>query len=297
MSDNKLVSQSNILTESRIEYSALERNIFYMVLGQISEEPKDYYYVSVSEMMDKTGVKNNYTEYRKATDKLRSVGYEFKRPDNGNLLQVGLFASCEYLKGQGLIEIELSKKIVPYFFALKSRMTIYQLEVALSLNSKYSKRLYEILSQWKDQKEKTFEILELKRMLDLYNPKTGKEEYEDQFTMFKRKVLDVAKKDLNKINSDITFDYKSNKFGRKYTSITFKISSKPMQKTIDFKDDKMMLFDKLVNEFKLRKDQAQQILDTYTEQEIKSKLYHVKLMINDNKVKNIGAYTMKSFIE
>ena len=296
MDVNKLVSQSNVLTESRIEYTALERNIFYMVLGQISLEPRDYYHISVSEMMDKTGVKNNYVEYKEATERLTSVVYSFKRPENGNLLQVSLFASCEYLKGQGIIQIELSKKIVPYLFDLKQRMTIYQLEVALSLSSKYSKRLYEILSQWKDLKEKTFEILELKRMLDLYNPKTGVEQYKN-WSDFENRVIKSARKDLKKINSDLTFDYKANKFGRKFTSITFKIESKSMQKTIDFKDDGILLFDKLINDFKLRKDQAKLIIDTYSEQEIKSKLYHIKLMINDNKVKNIGAYTMKSFIE
>ena len=296
MEDNLLVSQSNVLTESRIEYTALERNIFYMTLSQISKDPKEFYYISVSDMTNKTGVKNNYTEYIEATERILSVVYSFKRPDNGNLLQVGLFSSCEYMKGQGMIEVSIDKKMTPYLFALKKSMTIFQLEVALSLTSKHSKRLYEILSQWKDQKEKTFELLELKRMLNLYNPKTGKQKYKN-WTDFEIKVIKIAQRDLSKVNSDLNFEYRPNKFGKKYTSITFYIKNKTMQKTFEFEDESTVLFSKLVNEFRLRKDQAQKIMKQYSEEEINKKLFMIRGMMRDNKVKSIGAYTAKSFLE
>jgi hypothetical protein len=55
------------------------------------------------------------------------------------------------------------------------------------------------------------------------------------------------------------------------------------------------LFSRLVNDFKLRKDQAQKVLISFVVKEITTKLYDIQLLINNGKVASIGAYTAKVF--
>jgi plasmid replication initiation protein len=296
--ENKLVVQSNALTSSRFEYSVLERNLFYSVLKQLKKEPKTKYVISTLDLHKDTGVENNYENYKVATANMIGRVYEFEK-ENGNLLQVSMFTSAEYIKGAGLIEIELSEKLHPYLFDLKSNFTLFQLDVALGLSSKFGKRMYEILSQWKTFNDgvKTFELLELKTMLNLYNPKTGVEQYKN-WTDFERRVLKVAQKDLNRkdISSDITFTYTAEKRGRKYISVTFHIKSKSFQKMMDFTDVKAERWVVLVNEFSLNKGQAEYVLENYEESELNKIIYEIRVDIKGGKVKkSVGGYCAKRF--
>lgn len=298
MGDSKVIVQDNALTSARFEYTALERNLFYSVLKQLSSEPKKKYIISVSDLQNLTGVKNNYKEYTSATESIMSRIYKITKP-NGNLLQVAMFSHCEYIKGEGLIEVGMSQEIHPYLFNLKNNFTQFQLDVALGLSSKFGKRLYEILSQWRtfNGGVKTFDVIELKTILSLYNPKTKEEQYKN-WSDFEKRVLAVAQKDLKRkeINSDISFTYKGNKLGRKFVSITFQIKTKSFQKMIDFKDDKARIYGILVNEFQLNKKQAEQIFMNYSEAEINPIIHNIRMDIRDNKIhKTIGGYSAKRF--
>lgn len=295
--ENQIIRQDNALTSSRFEYTALERNLFYAVLKQLKKEPKTKYIVSAYDLHRMTGVENNYENYKEATANMIGRVYEIEK-ENGNLLQVSMFTSAEYIKGEGLIELEISEKLHPYLFDLKNNFTQFQLDVALGLSSKFGKRMYEILSQWKtfNGGVKTFDVLELKTMLNLYNPKTGKEQYKN-WGEFERGVLKVAQKDLSRkdINSDISFTYTPEKRGRKFVSVTFYIKSKSFQKMIDFKDESAEKWGVLVNEFKLNKSQAEYILQNYQESELNKIIYEIRLSIKGGKVQSVGGYCAKRF--
>jgi plasmid replication initiation protein len=298
MSEKQLIAQDNQLTSARFEYTALQRNLFYSVLKQISKNSKEKYIISVADLQNATGVKTDYSNYTEATKGIMKCIYEIHKP-NGNLLQVAMFSSCEYISGEGLIEVGISEKMHPYLVDLKSNFTLFQLDVALGLSSKFSKRMYEILSQWKTFNGgiKTFELLELKTMLNLYDPKNKKESYKN-WADFEKNVLKVAQRDFKKseVNTDITFSYIPEKKGRKYHSITFKIKSKEYQKMLDFKEEKSKQWGVLVNEFKLNKKQVEAVLEQYSETELSKIIYEIRLDIKDQKVKySIGGYCAKRF--
>ncbi len=298
MENTQLIAQDNQLTSARFEYTALQRNLFYSVLKQISKNPKEKYVISIADLQRETGTSTDYSNYTEATKGIMKSIYEITKP-NGNLLQIAMFSSCEYIKGQGLIEIEISEKLHPYLVYLKSNFTLFQLDVALCLSSKFSKRLYEILSQWKtfNGGVKEFDILELKTMLYLYNPKTQKESYKN-WTDFEINVLKVAEKDFKRkdLNADISFTYKAHKQGRSFKKITFYIKQKSFQKMIDFQDNKAKQYGVLINEFMLTKTQAGKVLEQYSENELTKIFYEIRLDKNDNKItKSIGGYCAKRF--
>lgn len=298
MSDVKVLSQANALTSARFEYSVLERNLFYSVLKQLTKDRKSKYVISTVDLQRVTGTVNNYENYREATGNMIGRVYEIEK-ENGNLLQVSMFSHAEYIHGQGLIEIGFSEMLHPYLFDLKNNFTQFQLDVALGLSSKFGKRMYEILSQWKtfNGGVKTFDVLELKAMLNLYNPKTGVEQYKN-WADFEKNVLKVAQKDLARtdISSDLSFSYKAEKRGRKFVSITFTINSKTFQKMLDFKDEKADRWAVLVNEFKLSKTQAESVLGSYSDDELSKIIYEIRVDIKGGKVtKSIGGYCASRF--
>lgn len=295
--DTKLITQDNAITSARYEMSALERNMIYMLMGELkkTDTSDTLYYISVSSLMALTKTKNSYEDFKRATENLVGRVLTIVRP-NGNLLQVSMISSAEYINGQGMIEISLDPKIRPYFFDLKQNFTTFQLHMALSMTSKYSKRLYEMLSQYKDLGRFKIDVLELKSRLSLYDEKKGEEQYTN-WNDFARRILNVAKKEINE-KTDLTIDYIGLKKGRKYVQIDFTISRKDSSaSSISFEEesDSSEIISRLINTFRLRKDQAVKVIESFSMQEINKALYDIQLSYNDGKIANIGAYTAKIF--
>lgn len=294
--------QSNFITSSRYEMSALEKNIMYMVMAQLKKnDPANMVYVvAAKELMQSTGKDILYADLKKASAKLLSRVLEGINED-GNLVQTSFISSATYITGKGLIEIEISNAIRPHYIELKEKFTTFQLDIALSLKSIYSKRLYELLSMYKNFKEKKFvvSVKELKMKLSLISPK-GEDKYE-AFRNFKLAVLDPAEREING-ESDIFFSYKAIE-GKKYgkgrkpiEQLEFSIIYKGKNDVpIGFEEVNRPVFDRLINDFGLRKDQATEVIRKYSKIEINKQLYDIHLAKMNKKVGNIGAYTATIF--
>ncbi|WP_176464551.1 replication initiation protein [Flectobacillus sp. BAB-3569] len=154
--------------------SALEKNIIYMVMSQIKKEDSadKIYIVAARELMLLTGSEIKYTDFQKATAKLVTRLLQGTLP-NGNILQTTFVSSAEYIRGQGLIELTISPKIRPFYIDLKKEFTTFQLNIALNLHTIYAKRLYEILSMFKNMRNQKFRVnlFELKKKLNLIDEK------------------------------------------------------------------------------------------------------------------------------
>jgi plasmid replication initiation protein len=219
VSANKEIRQANSLTEARFEMSALELDLLFYILSQLKKE-KLFYEINVVEMQSITGKKHNYQELREATFKLRERTYEIKYEKK--LLQIGIFSSCEYNFGLGTIEVEISPKIVPFLFELKEQFTSFRLMASLNMSSKYAKRIYTMLSQWKDSGVWRVSIKELKTRLKLIDPKGKEPEQYKQLAQFKDRVLDPAVSQINE-HSELKVSYKLIKKGRSFVDIEFTI--------------------------------------------------------------------------
>jgi plasmid replication initiation protein len=148
-----------------------------------------------------------------------------------------------------------------------------------------------MLSQFKNTGILRISVLDLKERLALYNPKTKEEQYE-KWSAFDKYVLKIAHKEINK-HTDIQFEYEAVKTGRKFTRLDFHITHTPYQVKFDFKDADTELFDKLVNKYGLRKDQAEKALSMHAPAWIKSQLYMIQVKRSNNQVSNMGAFTAK----
>lgn len=291
--------QDNALTVARYEMSEAEKNILYMVVAAVKKDdsPTKMYQVSVKEMAEVMGSKELMFEaYKQATRKLLTRVFETTLP-NGDLLQATFISSALYKKGTGIIEIELSQRVRPFYVDLNSRYTKVQLAAAISLNSAYAKRIYELLCMYKNMKDKTFrrDLNDLKSMLGIVDPKTGKDSYPN-WTIFKQKILDIAAKEING-HTDITFECRpvyGDRPGRgrkPVEQVEFEVfyQAKPEP------EPTTPLLERLVKQFRLRPDQADKVLEMHSVEVINRQLYDIHTKANDGKVKNLGSYTAKVF--
>ena len=291
--------QDNALTVARYEMSEAEKNLLYMVVADVRpEDPENkLYQVSVKEMAEVSNSQElKFDAYKQAARKLLTRVFETTLP-NGNLLQATFIASAEYKKGTGIIEIELSRKVRPFYVDLNKKFTKMQLAAAISLNSAYAKRIYELLCMYKNMPNKTFKrnLLDLKAMLWIIDPKTGKDSY-PKWTHFEKTILEVAMKEING-HTDLSFNYKpiyGDRPGRgrkPVVDVEFEVFYQAKPEPVQTSG----LHERLVKQFRLRPDQADAVLATHSLEIINRQLYDVQTKAADGKVKNIGSYTAKVF--
>ena len=306
MSENQILMnrsveiwQDNVLTVARYEMTEAEKNILYMVVAQVKPtDPEDrYYQVSVNEMANVMGSERLKAEpYRQATKKLMTRVFETTLP-NGDFLQATFIASAQFKKGTDIIEIELSRKVRPFYIDLNQRFTKIQLVAAISLNSAYAKRVYELLCMYKNMKDKKFrrDLIELKTMLSIIDPKTGKDSYSN-WTRFQKNILDVASKEING-HTDLSFTYKpiyGDRPGRgrkPVVEVEFEVFYQAKPEPVQTSS----LHERLIKQFRLRADQADQVIASHSIETINRQLYDIQAKATDGKVKNLGSYTAKVF--
>jgi len=237
---SKLIRQDNSITNARYDFTACQLDILFSMMGQIHDEDSTnkVYTMYAKEIEDLTGRKWDYSQFREATENMGSRMFEIKTEKD--YTQFWLFQRVKYIVGQGRVEIKFSEDAINLLKQLKNNFTTYELQSALSMSSKYAKRIYQICSQWKDIGEsKRFEIKELKSNLGLIDNK-GYEEYAP-ISMFKSRVLDVAIKQINE-HTDLEISYHlAGDHGRKkpLKTIVFYIKKKsPLILPIEFEKDK-----------------------------------------------------------
>lgn len=107
---------------------------------------------------------------------------------------------------------------------LKELYTSYKLENILSLRSKYSLRLFEVLKSNQFKKYWIVELDEFKKILGVT------EKSYSVYQNIKNRIIIQAQKEL-KEKTDIKFDFEEIKTGRKVTSIKFHIHSNKAKNT------------------------------------------------------------------
>ena len=224
--------------------SALEMDIIFALLSRLNKDdkPGTMYRLRVQELEKLTGREWNYHRLGPAVTSL--VGRNYHIEDGNSWLKVTMLASAEYLKGQGIIELEVSEKLRPYLIDLKNNFTSYKLQSVLSLTSKYAKRIYELASQWKDIGEtKTYSLDEFKYMLGLKDPNGKEPEQYKQIGHIKQFVLDIAQEQINE-HTDLHISYELVKEGRSYQKVRFFVAPQqleqlPLPFELDSDDAKM----------------------------------------------------------
>jgi plasmid replication initiation protein len=143
----------------------------------------------------------------------------FEIKEGKDIIQLAWLSSARYKTGEGTVILKFDSNLKPYMLQLNTVFTNYKLANILSMKSKYSPRIYEILkcNEFKKQGYIEMEISQLRKLL-----KT--EKIYPLYNDLKRKIIQKAQKELKKL-TDISFEFEEIKTGRKVTSLKFYINT------------------------------------------------------------------------
>jgi len=250
----ELVAQGNdLIRHARFQLTALEQNIIYFCISKIKPTDKDFMRLSftVTEFCDACGIKADAGNqgghiYRRIKAAVKSVSDKsaWTEYSDGSEELVRWFDTFKLQKNTGEMSVVLSQSMKPYLIGLIERAraggegyTQTYLLIYLALQSKYSKRLYEILKSYlyssvnpkTETIEKIYRPQLLEYELDELQQLLNAEKY-GRYQDLRRKVLEVAEREINAV-TDITMSYSPVKTGRKITGICFNFQHKqPMDR-------------------------------------------------------------------
>lgn len=213
---NAVITHHNYINESKFEnFTELELNLFIVILYKMRKEKENEVVFNSDEIKGLTSSKNRgYKTFTAIIEGLQdrtiylktSKGYDRIKP----------FPTLSFNIENKEVKVEINKNIVPLIKELNQQFTQYSLREFLSLNSKYGKRIYQMLKQYENIGGRTIKLSDLREYLDCTNKSY------DKMSNLDKKVLSKAKDDIN-ANTSMKIDYKKNKLGRSIKSIEFSI--------------------------------------------------------------------------
>ena len=295
-----IVVKANELIQQPYTMTTQEKRLILILASTIRMEDNSFNTVRINlrELNKLIGVANEsiYKEIKDITKRLMSRVIEYK-PEEGELVQTHWVERAHYKEKKGYVEIKFSDEMRKYLLQLGGYFTKYRLAYALPLSSFYSIRLYEILKMdyTTNRPQAYYELEELKKIIGVVPPKYKL--YGD----FKRKVLLNSQEQFQKL-TDIVFDFKEKKQGKKVAGITFlirpnkSILNQELPSVDDLEKDRE-LYDRLVNYFCLLPQKAKEIIKNINPNQLRENLEYVETEYRKGRVENIGPYTIKAIKE
>jgi plasmid replication initiation protein len=264
---DKEIRQHNYITNARYELSANEIDIFFYVLSILNSTngPGTIYRIYLKDIEAKTGRKWNYKQLESSASNLKRKEIIHKKEKS--VLEATFFASCEYIQGEGCVEVEISSKVRPYLIDVRNNFTSLKLYSVLTITSSFAKRIYQLCCQWKDIGQKDYSLDELKYILKLKDPEGKEKEKYPKPAAFEERVLKISKAQINEY-TDLNIDYEIIKNKKKDYTVRFYIDrQKPKQLPLEFnqesiQDEKSIRLRENLKEIGIiREDLVKQVLE------------------------------------
>lgn len=218
--------QPNIITNSRQEMNVYERRLFAMVLNQIDHFEKIEEGQGLIFEIPIKDISENipYKDIKKTVLSLQNKNIFTENEELETFHSIIIFPDIEYnLNKDGIVRLELHRKIVPYFIELGKQYISYDLESYLSLSSVFSQRLYEIILMYVLRQKPLSKPI---YMSVSYLQSRLQCNYPDFFD-FKQRVLNHAQKELLQ-KTGLDFSYSpSKKEGKKVIELSFIVNKLP----------------------------------------------------------------------
>ncbi|MFT4142004.1 MAG: replication initiation protein [Bacillus sp. (in: firmicutes)] len=218
--ETNIVSKSNTLIEANYRLNLVEQKILLCLASNIEPKDRDFktYTFPIKQFHELLGLHGStkYSELSKITKKLMSKVMEIRLGDE--IIQVSWLSAAIYNKNRGTIDMRFDPLLKPFFLELSNKFTSYRLANVVKLKSTYAIRIYELLKQYENLRERVISLENLRYYLDAMN-------IYPSYANFKQRILSPSKKELD-LKTDISFKFEEIKSGRKVTKIKFIIYGK-----------------------------------------------------------------------
>jgi plasmid replication initiation protein len=246
MIKSPILAQANALTQGRYDFSAVEKRAVYFIIQavrkQFVERPDGQRNIfdNLVIQLSTEHLQKSDTTLQKLYEGMKSLRKKSITIDNEEMhLEVGYINYFKHKKGASVVEVEVSKMILPYLVELSKGFTSYHLTVAISLKTKYSQRFYEYSSQYRETGFFTFTLEELREKLALGDKYP-------RYALVKSYIIEPAFKELKAMyedgQCDLYFTYKEEKVGRTVERINFFVKTTKGEEKETLKPDDYIYF-------------------------------------------------------
>lgn len=161
------------------------------------------------------GRNNAYNELKAASERLfeRYIVMQRETPKGWKEHKFRWVSGVTYCYGEGVIELNFTREVMPYLTFLRGSYTTYQLSSASALRSVYSWRLLELLNSWRKTKELFITLEDFRRTMEIPESYLYKD--------VRVKCIDVAVKELQEKNN-LNITWTPIKKSRAVASLRFK---------------------------------------------------------------------------
>jgi len=213
--NNLVVKHKDLVWEARYRLSELGIKIVSVLISMIRVNDPEFYQYALKVDDFKELIGSNSKETYKYTHKLikELLSKTLKIGDK----QFAWISFGEYIEGNDIVIFEISRHLKPYLLALQGDFLEYNIVNILPLKSTYVIRLYELFkSKWKEYKyyhpnAKSYQFDIKIDWLREHFEIPASYQYSSHI---KERIIDKAQKQF-KEKTDIQFDYKEQKIGRK----------------------------------------------------------------------------------
>ena len=232
--------------------SIWQARIFVSVLLQINANDKENqeYLVKIKELATVAQRNLDGSIYDEITATINSISSAtlFIDSSSEKNIETSIFDDCILNHRNGIIKAKIHYSLLPYYLQLKENFSfINPIDEYMILSSKYSQKLFEILSFWRNEKrieQITISLELLYKLMSISN-----NSFKQSFSALKMNVLDIAERDINYCTS-LTYRWETIKDGRKFVAIKFIYNQTEDQrkKLQTRKDEEHMRLMKLTND-------------------------------------------------
>lgn len=218
----KVVKGNDIIQKARYDLGLAEIKAFSFVLSKIKPTDAAFneYVFTINEYCKVLGIKTNngknIQNVKKSLKNLVDKSF-FLTLEDGTETTISWLNKVWIDKGSGKIRVRLDDDLQKYVTGLYTNYTQYELLCTLPMRSTYSIRIYELLKSYAFTKHHAFNLEQLKKTL-------GCEHY-TRFPDFRRKVLEIAVKEINTY-TDLEISWHPVTKGKKVIEIDFSIKQR-----------------------------------------------------------------------
>lgn len=222
-----VVTKANSLVEATYHLTLAEQRLLLLAISKVdSRSELDYrisHIITVKEAAKAFGLSESraYDLLREAAERLysRSVVIHEVSP-RASTLTTRWVSAIRHIHQDGAVELYFAQPIIPFISQIKSRFSRYHLAHIAAMSSVYAVRLYELLVQWRDAKERTIELSWFRERLAI----DGKY---SSIRDLKRFVLVPAVEQIN-AHSDLWVKWDQVKRGRVVHALVFRFGPKEL---------------------------------------------------------------------
>lgn len=219
---NLVVKDNALIQKASYNLTAIQQKFIIYLISKVKPESEeielDDIEIKVNDFCEIAGIDVNYfySEFINMIDDF-DTNRSFWIDEDKQIYKFRWFSDTRYLKGKGTVCISFAKPLKQYLIKLTERFTQYELYNIMALKSKYAIRLFELFKSYSYQREKEFEIDELKLLLNATNYKN--------FNDLRKRVLEPSLKEINHF-TELDIKYITKTKGRKVVSVKFIIVRK-----------------------------------------------------------------------